>query len=209
MSTYQCRMAYCVQETIRAKDVCEECWAYRRHLLAQLVDLFIYLRGMLAPGSRKDLLVLNHSRAVAGQAPLNLTALDALDAARSTLESWAAYASTRAGSKEALSDRLAHRGSLERFRAAVEILDCHDHRFVSSFYAGDYVADLYKVHRRLVTLAAPCPTRKLQTACPFSDSSTVITRHTEEYAACLTCAATWAQSQIPTLESRPQSRVRA
>lgn len=207
MSVFRCRMPYCTDEVTRAKDVCEDCWSYRRHHLSELVDLFVFLREMLAPGSRTDLAALNRVRAATGQAPLNLTALEALDDAQKRLEPWAAYATTRAGYTVAFSETLAHRGSLEKFRFVVEILGRYDHHFATAFYAGDYAVDLREVHHRLSVLAAPKPTRKLPVACPYCDSVTLITRHTDEYAACLTCAATWAQAQIPVLEQRASNRV--
>jgi len=203
MVTYECLMPRCHAEVYRRHDVCEDCWEDRRGQLTALPDLYVMTYAMLTPGSRIVDINQIHVAAVDPGVPINLVALDTLTWAVDRLRGWANWALSRQG-REGLP--LGYTMG-KRFLMAVRTLQAYDHRFATTDFAGDYVLDVWTVYRRLVVQCLSTEPRSLMVPCPVCDVPTVLTRHADEYAQCLTCGTEWPHSQLPMLRRQTQKVV--
>lgn len=203
MNTYECLMPRCHAEVYSRHDVCDDCWEDRHSQLTALPDLYVMTYAMLTPGSRMLEINAIHVAAVDPGVPINLVALDTLIWSADRLAGWADWALARQG-RPKMESRW---GTGRRFLEATQILQCHDHRFATTDFAGDYVLDVWTVYRRLVVQCLPTEPRSLMVPCPDCDMPTVITRHADEYAMCLTCGTVWPHSQLPMLRRHVQKAV--
>lgn len=200
MTVYECLMPYCRADVYDRRGCCDDCWEDRRGQLASLPDLYAMTYAMLTPGSRLldiTLIVVKAEPA----APVNLVALDTLQHSYDRLRGWAAW-SLRLTSGEPLALRNATTGA--GFLRVVRVLQLHDHRLALGDFAGDYVFDVWTAYRRFVVQCLSTAPRRLEVSCPVCDTRTVLTRHADEYALCLTCGTEWPHSQLPMLRRQAQ-----
>jgi ribosomal protein S27E len=199
MSTYECLMPHCHADVYERHECCDDCWEDRRGQLASLPDLYVMTYAMLTPGSRMQEIADIHVAAVDPAAPINLVALDSLMYGYQRLSGWAAWARRRAGAGDL---RLSRHTSGAAFLTVVRVLQLHDGKLVR--WSGEYVLDVWTTYRRLVIQTLPAEPRHLSVPCPVCDCATVLTRHADEYALCLTCGTTWPHSQLPMLRRQAQ-----
>lgn len=197
---YECLMPHCRAQVFGSGACCEDCWADRRSQLDALPELYVMVSALLTPGSRQQDIYTINLPSPDPAAPINLVALDSLTDGCGRLAAWADYVRRRAGQ-----DRLLGPVTMGRtFRVAVGLLLAHDHRLALSVYAGGYVLDVWTIYRRLAVQCVDTAPRHLGAVCPDCASATLITRHADEYALCLTCGNTWPHSQLPMLHRTAQ-----
>jgi ribosomal protein S27E len=196
MNVYECLMPYCNAEVYARRDVCDICWEDRRGQLDALPNLYVMTYAMLMPGSRQMEISHIHVPQVDPGVPINLVALDSLTYGLERLGAWASWAAQLAG-QPTFKLRVWTTG--KTFLTVVETLQAYDHRFASKDFAGEYCLDVWTTYRRLVVQCVSSEPRSLGVTCPVCDMRTVLTRHADEYALCLTCATTWPHSQLPKL----------
>lgn len=195
MNIYDCVLPWCHAEVYARGACCDDCWADRRGQLVGLPDLYAMTYAMLTPGSRlQEITTINVN--VDPAAPVNLVALDALQYGYQRLAGWAAwvYRLGRTGAPT-----LARYSTGAGFALVVGTLLEHDHRLATRDYAGEYVLDVWTAYRRLAVQCLPTGPRHLDVPCPDCGMATVLTRHADEYAVCLTCSRTWPHSKLPHL----------
>jgi len=194
MMTYECLMPNCHAEVHRYHEVCDACWEDRRGQLVTIPELYVMVYAMLTPGSRMQEIGDIHVDKPESSVPFSLVAFDILECTHGKLGTWAMWALARAGLPSTDLLRGTHG---ERLSYSVSVLCMMDHRFINTDFAGEYVLDLWKVYRRLVKHCLPTTPRYLEVPCPTCDNTTVVTRHADEYATCLTCTTVWPHSQLP------------
>jgi ribosomal protein S27E len=192
MTTYECPMPRCREEVYRFREVCDSCWEDRRGQLIAIPELYVMTYALLTPGSRMEEIGDIHVDKPESSVPFSLVTFDILEQTHGKLGMWAMWALSRAGLRPG--PVAATQGA--RVSESVSILREMDHRFINTDFAGDYVLDLWEVYRRLVKHCLPTSPRYLEVPCPTCDNTTVITRHADEYATCLTCATEWPHSQL-------------
>lgn len=197
MTTYECLMPHCRAETYRRRDVCDPCWQDRRPQLEAMPELYVMTYALLTPGSRIQEITTIHLAKPDSSMPFSLVAFDTLEHAYGAMVSWAAWLYAKNGLKVT-----GKRTTGEMFSWAVDTLRRHDRHLGQSDFAGDYTLDIWTVYRRLALQCLPTGPRNLYVACPVCGAATVITRHADEYAACLTCATEWPHSQLPIMAGR-------
>lgn len=195
----ECRLPYCHVEVDPWRDTCEDCWEDRKGQLASLPDLYVMTYAMLTPGSRQLDLNLINVRGIDPAAPISLVAYDALAHSYARLAGWAQWAARLAGLPRLnLTAYTTGRG----FATVVRTLQAHDTRFAAATYAGDYVMDVWAAYRRMVIQCVAQEPRHLSVACPECEATSVVTRHADEYAMCLTCGTQWPHSQLSRLRAQ-------
>jgi ribosomal protein S27E len=197
MSTYECLMPNCQEVVYRRRDVCEPCWQDRTSQLAALPELYVMTYALLTPGSRIQEISTIHLSPPESQVPFSLVAYDSLEQAWGTLAGWASWLRSKTGDafRQAFTTG-------ERFIISVDYLRRHDRHLGLSDFAGDYVLDIWTVYRRLAVQCLPTEPRHLATPCPTCENATIVTRHADEYAACLTCATVWPHSALSIIGKR-------
>lgn len=196
-----CLMHRCRADVLLDGDVCEDCWSDRRGQLASLPDLYLGAYAQLAPGAKAvDIMGVN-VRSIDPAAPLNLVVLDTLNCGYAKLTTWATWAARLANLPRPMFSRYTTGRS---FLTAVHLLLQHDGRFALASYAGEYVLDIWTVYRRLVVQCVSTSPRHLGVACPSCHTTSVVSRHADEYAVCLTCGDEWSHSQFPKLRQIAQ-----
>lgn len=196
MITYECLMPYCRAEVYKRRDCCEDCWADRHGQLDSMPDLYCMTYAMLMPGSS----MLDISLIVVDVWPgtsINLVALDTLQYGYDRLRAWATWLSRGELNTARVSNG---RG----FLRVVRLLQATDSRLATTDFAGDYVLDVWTAYRRFVMQCLPTEPRNLSVPCPVCRAATVLTRHADEYAFCLTCGTEWPHSQLPMLRRQAQ-----
>jgi len=197
MSTYECLMPNCREVVYRHRDVCEPCWQDRRSQLDALPELYVMTYAMLTPGSRIQEITTIHVEKPGSQVPFSLVTFDVLEYTFATIVGWSAWLRSTLGLKEQWGFTTG-----ERFAYAAENLRRHDHRIGQTDFAGDYALDVWTVYRRLVVQCLPTEPRHLDAPCPTCENATVVTRHADEYATCLTCATVWPHSRLSIIGKR-------
>lgn len=200
MATYECLLPYCKAIVYDRNGVCEDCWAARLRQLDALPDLYGLCWDKLPTmrGFRPSEITATASPEAG--LPINLTIHDALQWAYGKLAAWARWINQKAHGAEYLP---AITVTAPRFAQTVRILRWHDTVMGTDPYGGVYVADVHQTYRRLVVLCQPTEPRHLDVTCPVCARTTVLTRHADEYAVCLTCASVWPYSQFPMLRKAP------
>lgn len=199
MTVYECLMPYCRTDVYSRHECCDDCWEDRRGQLDSLPDLYVMTHAMLTPGSRQQEIVDIQMTSVDPSAPINLVALDTLIYGYQRLAGWAAWACKMAGAPEL---RLVRLTSGAGFLRVVRVLQAHDGKLIP--YSGEYVLDVWTAYRRFIVQCLSTEPRNLAVPCPVCDAATVLTRHADEYALCLTCGTQWPHSQLPMLRRRAQ-----
>lgn len=200
MTTFECLMPHCRADVYERHQCCDDCWEDRRGQLASLPDLYVMTYAMLTPGSRmQEIAGINVSQPFSA-APVNLVALDSLIYGYERLSGWAAWSCRLAHVEEPVLSRLT---SGAAFMRVVNLLQAHDTKLAIN-YSGEYALDVLTAYRRFVIQCVPTEPRNLSVPCPVCDSSTVLTRHADEYALCLTCGTIWPHSQLPMLRRQAQ-----
>lgn len=197
MTTYECLMPNCRLEVYRPRDVCEPCWQDRRSQLTALPELYAMNYALLTPGSRLQEITTIHVEQPASSMPFSLVIFDTLEQAFGVIAGWGTWVRQKAN----VPYIPAHTTG-KRFALAVYDLTAYDYKIANAEYAGTYVMDVWTVYRRLVVQCLPTAPRHLSIACPVCDHATVLTRHADEFAACLTCATVWPHSQLPIMSKR-------
>jgi len=197
----ECLMLHCRTEVYEHGACCDDCWNDRRNLLAALPDLYVMTYAMLTPGSRQQEINTIHVPAIDPAAPINLVAHDTLELGYARLSGWAVYASQRAGK---IPPDLKVYTSGRGFLTVVQTLLAYDHKLALGGFAGSYVMDVWTAYRRLVVQCVSTEPRHLEPPCPDCGAATLITRHADEYAMCLTCGNRWPHSQLPKLRRQAQ-----
>jgi ribosomal protein S27E len=194
MTAYECVMPHCRVEVYRRRDACEPCWDDRRTQLDALPELYVMTYALLAPGSRVQEITTIHVSKPDSTVPFNLVAFDTLEQAYAVVAGWWGWL------RGARSTAWLTTG--ERFVYAVTQLRRYDGPLGRTDFAGDYVLDIWTVYRRLVVQCLPTAPRHLDLTCPTCDNATVLTRHADEYATCLTCRTVWPHSQLPIMSKK-------
>jgi ribosomal protein S27E len=200
MAIYECLMPHCRAEVYRRRDVCDPCWDDRRGQLDSLPELYVMTYALLTPGSRVQDIPSIHVKRPDSGVPFSLVAFDALEQAHDRMMAWARWLLATRGQQ--INVTQIQGGTGYQFNAAVAELRRGDGRLAMTDFAGDYVLDVWTVYRRLATFCLPNAPRHLNVTCPICDNVTVITRHADEYAACLTCATEWPHSQLSKISKR-------
>lgn len=200
MAVYECVMPHCRADVYRQRDCCDDCWEDRRGQLASLPDLYVMTYAMLMPGSRMQEISDIHVDRIDPPAPLNLVALDTLEYGYARLAAWAAWA-CRLANVEVL--RLTRYTTGAGFLRVVHALQVYDSKLAIG-WSGEYALDVWTAYRRFAMQCLPTESRNLEVPCPVCFSISVLTRHADEYAMCLTCGTTWPHSQLPMLRRQAQ-----
>jgi ribosomal protein S27E len=195
-------MPHCRAEVYRRRDVCDPCWEDRRGQLDALPELYVMTYSLLTPGSRIQDIPSIHVKRPDSGVPFSLVAFDALEHAYDRVDAWARWLWSIGARPVIMSPDVYNGTTGYKFNVAVSDLKAGDSRLATTDFAGDYVLDIWTVYRRLVMFCLPTAPRHLNVTCPVCDSTTVITRHADEYAACLTCATEWPHSQLPKISKR-------
>jgi ribosomal protein S27E len=195
VKVYECHLPYCRAEVYGRHAVCEDCWADRRRQLGALPDLYVLAHAMLTPGSRQQEISTIHVGPTPS-VPCNLVILDALTLGYQRLAGWATWAARLARTPE---PELRRHTSGQGFLTVVRTLLTHDHRLATTDSAGEYVLDVWVTYRRLLVQVVDTAPRSLGVDCPECGARTVLSRHADEYAICLTCAYVWPHSRFAAL----------
>lgn len=194
-------MPHCRAEVYRHRDVCDPCWADRRGQLDALPELYVMVYALLTPGSRIQDIPTIHVRRPDSGVPFSLVNFDALEYAYDRVMAWGRWVWERRG-RPSMSAQFFHGTTGYRFSVAVYDLKVNDSKLATTDFAGDYALDIWTVYRRLAVQCLPTAPRNLNVTCPTCGHATVITRHADEYAACLTCATEWPHSQLSLISKR-------
>lgn len=193
MSVYRCALPRCTEDVTVGGSVCDICWFDRERQLDAMIDLYVRTYALLIPGRDRVPCDFIRMPRVGSTAPLNMAAFTTLEFATKKLVGWATYLESRRG--RAFTG-LTSLGWGEAFACAVDLLRRGDAYFAQRSYAAEYVLCVYAVYRRLIELTAPCESRRLRLPCVVCSALSVVSRNADEYAACLTCGASWTQAQL-------------
>lgn len=196
MSEWTCRMPYCDTAVGRPSDVCDECWEDRHRQLDELPGLWVLTHALLTPHRTvQEITGIRVSQPGPGVV-FSMVAFDILEATYTTITDWAMVVMH---SEETV--RFASGPNGTDLAAAVKTLRARDGKLGSWPHAARYVTDLYRTYRRLVAFVREDSAELIRKPCPVCDFTSVVTRHADEFAVCMTCHTTWPASRIRSLRA--------
>jgi hypothetical protein len=189
----ECQVPRCGSSSAaRGHGVCDDCWSRRGRVLADMLALWQELHQHLHPAQRG--LSEAISRQPAGsRLPLNGAVLDAMQSVPTTLLGWA-NTCRRLRSQPELSSEGKRWGFL--IQEALTTLDAIDGELHYGPYAVDYLAAVFSMHGRMISLAGLAQlVHRLHAACPECDRRELVRHNGEDRVRCAYCASIWSRPE--------------